>query len=420
MTIALPSVSTKSEAKNQEVTRRLLGSSAIATTPRDGGDVSVALDVGGLIRRLLLFDTYILYSVRLKEIPGLVQWFGLRGTLDLLSSGAMEIRCECAQYSEGNFNTPPCPSMTFQFHVLEAHIWEQYLIDCLPELRKTGLVGRQLMDLQTAVVKAVTHSDNRPMFAHDVAPAFEGDILSNNRLVKAAVDLLLLQRHGIRNVDNFELKMNKVGDDRFAAETNLGSKLSLSSEETHDIIKRALLGVAGLYQRIGEMNAHRAVSGFTEVELSLFRSKFEALADALGSNRNESRFLRTLSIAGLCDAVAPNQMVDVGQLLKIRSGPEAAEFRAWLTDIDRLSDAEVRDRVASLNAKLGLAAQTTTGKVLRLLATTAASAIPPLGIALSTLDQFLWDKFFRRSGVAAFIHELYPSLFTASSADVKR
>jgi hypothetical protein len=58
--------------------------------------------------------------------------------------------------------------------------------------------------------------------------------------------------------------------------------------------------------------------------------------------------------------------------------------------------------------------------VLRLLATTAASAIPPLGIALSTLDQFLWDKFFRRSGVAAFIHELYPSIFTASSADVKR
>jgi hypothetical protein len=399
-------------AKNLEVTRRLLGSSAIVTTPRDGSEISVALDVGGLIRRLLLFDTYILYSVRLKEIPGLVQCFGLQGTLDLLSSGAMEIRCECAQYSEGNFNTPPCPPMTFQFHVLEAHVWEQYLIDCLPELRKTALTGRQLMDLQTAVVKAVMHSDNRPMFAQDVAPAFVGDILSNNRLVKAAVDLLLLQRHGIRNVDNFELKMIKVGDDRFSAETNLDSKLSLSSEETHNIIKRALLGVAGLYQRIGEMKAHGAVSGFTEVELSLFRSKFEALADALGSNRNESRFLRTLSIAGLSDGLGPNQTVDVGRLLKIRSGPEATEFRAWLADIDRLSDADVRDRVASLNAKLGLAAQTTTGKVLRLLATTVAGGIPPLGIALSTLDQFLWDKFFKRSGVAAFINELYPSIFT--------
>ena len=73
-------------------------------------DITVALDIEGLIRRLLLFDTYILYSVRLKEIPELVRHFGYEGTIALLTSGALEICCECAQYVEGQFNTACLPT----------------------------------------------------------------------------------------------------------------------------------------------------------------------------------------------------------------------------------------------------------------------------------------------------------------------
>jgi hypothetical protein len=68
--------------------------------------------------------------------------------------------------------------------------------------------------------------------------------------------------------------------------------------------------------------------------------------------------------------------------------------------------------VASLGAKVGLAVQSNTGKVLRLLATTAVGCVNPLaGVLAGTLDQFMWDKFLRRSGVAAFVNELYPSIF---------
>jgi len=172
----------------------------------NGSDISVSLDAGGFLRRLLLFDIYILYSVRLKEIPGLVHNFGIQGTMDLLASGALEIRCECAQYTEGNFNTPPCPLMTFQFHVLDAHVWEQYLIDCLPELKRAALTSRQRMDLESAVVKTVRRADNREMFSRDVAPAFEGEILSSDTLVKAAVRLVLFKQRGICDVGDFKLK----------------------------------------------------------------------------------------------------------------------------------------------------------------------------------------------------------------------
>src|SRR5579872_7022732 len=111
-----------------DVRRRLLGSSAIVSQSPADKDLTVRLDVAGFVRRLLLFDTYVLYSVRLKEIPELVRHFGVQGTLELLSSGALEIRHECAQYAEGAFNTPKCPLFTYQFHVIDSHIWEQYLI----------------------------------------------------------------------------------------------------------------------------------------------------------------------------------------------------------------------------------------------------------------------------------------------------
>jgi hypothetical protein len=195
----------------------------------------------------------------------------------------------------------------------------------------------------------------------------------------------------------------------------LESKLRLTPEATHNTVKQGLLGIAGLFQRIGEMKAHVAVSGFTEGEHSLFRTKFEAMTDAVSSKRNEDRFVRVLAIAGLSGDVAANQKIDIEKILQIRSEPETLEFRAWLADTDRLSDSEIEDRVKSLNAKIGLAVQGTTGKALRLLVTTVAGLVPPVGIALSTLDQFLWDRFFRKSGVAAFINELYPSIFQAAA-----
>jgi hypothetical protein len=43
-------------------------------------------------------------------------------------------------------------------------------------------------------------------------------------------------------------------------------EIRLTPEGTHNVVKRALLGVAGLFQRIGEMKAHVAVSGFRKRE----------------------------------------------------------------------------------------------------------------------------------------------------------
>lgn len=400
-----------------EVTRRLLGSSAIVSQEPGARDISVKLDVEGLVRRLLLFDTYILYTVRLKEVPEMVRHFGYEGTLALLSSGALEIRCECAQFMEGQFKTPAAPPLTFQFHVIEAHGRDQYLIDNLNEVNRTlGLDSRQLMALRSAVVGAVRQPDNREMFSSLVAPAFDSDLLSNPTLLKAAVVFVLAKDKGIQQTD-FDLRLHKVGDDRYRAETNLHKKLTLSVDEMHGVIKSALLGISEVDLRLGEMNMHRALSGFTAEELPLFHSKLNSIGQALGSGRSEERFQRVVTLAGL-PAFPSDSRIDIEQVLKLRDEPEATEFRAWLSDIDKFSDSEIQQRIGSFNARVGLGAQTTAGKMIRLAVTTVAGLAPHIGIvaglALGALDEFAWDKFARRSGIAAFINELYPSLFRPS------
>ncbi len=400
-----------------DLTRRLMGSSAIVTIPNTG-DITVELDIEGFIRRLLLFDTYVLYSVRLKEIPCFVKAFGLTGTLELLKSGAIEVLCECAQFMEGQINTPSCPLLTFQFHIIEAHIWGQYLINNLSEVNRTpGLTSREMLTLQEAVMRAVRRRGNLQMFRSDVAPAFEADVLHNIPLLKAAIRFVLATSKKITNVDDFELRFHKIGDDRYETETTLPNKITLGLEEIHNVIKSALLGVSSIDQRIGEMKVNSALSGFTEEELPLFGAKLDTLAGALGSSNQEHRFRRVVSISGL---PAFSGSVDIEKLLEIRDSLEAREFRASLPDMDKLTDNEIKDLVSGFNSRVGLAVQTSFGKVVRCLVTSALGfASPPAGVALSLLDYFVWDKFFRRSGMAAFIHELYPSIFKHYDRRVK-
>src|SRR5579859_2654021 len=243
-----------------QIRKRLLGASAIVHHEPGARDISVELDVESFVRRLLLFDTYILYSVRLKEIPELVRHFGYSGTLELLKSGALEIRCDCTQFAEG-FTNPPLPPLTFQFHVIKAHIRDQYLIDNLSEVnRAPAISAKELMTLKEEVVRAVRQPDNQAMFASVVAPAFESDVLRNKALTKSAARLLLAKQLGIRELDDFELHFEKLGDDRYRAETDLIRKLNLAPDQIHDAIKAALLGISGVDQRIGEMSAHTALS----------------------------------------------------------------------------------------------------------------------------------------------------------------
>ena len=110
-----------------EFSRRLMGFSAIASPAHTIIDV----DTEGLIRRILLFDRYILVSARLQEFPHLVRHLGFHGLHDLLTANVMDVRHECFQVvsvgQSGLFGAPVLPPYTDKFNWIDTHDWSKYV-----------------------------------------------------------------------------------------------------------------------------------------------------------------------------------------------------------------------------------------------------------------------------------------------------
>src|SRR5438309_11827432 len=54
-------------------------------------------DVPALFRRLMLFETYILQTIRFKEFVPLVRTLGIQNVLKLLDSGALQLELDPTQ-----------------------------------------------------------------------------------------------------------------------------------------------------------------------------------------------------------------------------------------------------------------------------------------------------------------------------------
>jgi hypothetical protein len=54
----------------------------------------VSVNLAAFVLRLILFDQYIVQSIRFQEFPDLIRTFGLPAVRDLLASQAIKIRCE--------------------------------------------------------------------------------------------------------------------------------------------------------------------------------------------------------------------------------------------------------------------------------------------------------------------------------------
>src|SRR5207253_4715412 len=98
---------------------------------------------------------------------------------------------------------------------------------------------------------------------------------------------------------------------------------------------------------------------------------------------------------------------------------ETREFRDWLSSSGSADDKESKDRVSGFRAQAGLKIGSNTGKVIRFLITSGVGLIPSpeatiLSLGLGVLDAFVIDRLLPRSGITAFVNELYPSIFEES------
>jgi hypothetical protein len=199
--------------------------------------------------------------------------------------------------------------------------------------------------------------------------------------------------------------------------TNLPSAFGLDEDEAHKLVERALLGVAGLEQRLELVRSFEAVTGLQSAQVALLEERLDFLWSQLEPNAQQGRLERVVDIAGLPSLknLPEGTQLDVERLLAIRSSSECHALRRWLREIDRETNEEIAERFRSIRERAAAITHGRTGETVRFLIEAGSGAIPLVGLAVSpalTLaDKYLLDKVIGRPGPAMFLSRQYRSLF---------
>jgi len=404
-----------------DIRNRLIGPCATSLPTHE----NVVLDLNALVIRLLLFDTYILQSIDFKEIPHLVKALGFEGTLVLLSSGAIRFHCDApriAQVGQDELlrqqkNVLPLGSYSFSQLNFDQ---KRFISNRLKNVQNTqGLSLKQVIKLKKAVVSAL----EAPSLDTGLIglKQLEQDLVNNSELIKSTTTLRIYKKFGIKvTASDFSIRLHKIDDKDFQVETDIGNIFSLNEEEVHKLIEQALLGVAGLNLRFEEMKTYSALSGCLSDEASLFEDKLKFLANIYDPKTQERRFERVIEIKGFPEISldSDQKKLNIEKLIEIRQSKECREFREWLHTIDSASDAEIAERLGSIQSKLSPLVHGGKGKLLRFLISTGIGLVPGLGTVMGAgvgaIDMFFLEKILPYSGIAAFVNQLYPSIFINS------
>lgn len=396
------------------VRQSILGEIAI----RSGQHVT-SVDLGSLIRRLILFDRVIVKSFRLREAPLLVRTFGTSGFAALLKSGLLNFNC--------NFNTViidvardgvrPLPLNHFSFASAHAASPEA---DLRKELRFlqgiSGLKNQERASLEEAIWNSLVWEP--ATYLKGLLDQIDNDFRANTPALRVAVIDKLRAELGADRLLGAEVPIHveETSNRVFHIKNTLSDSFGLSAEKAHLILQGGASAVANLNQRLADMQAHSAITGFLDGEAPILFGKLAGIVAPLNPRIAEGQFERVIELADVPD-FRPGQKVNVELLLKVRDSSECREFREWLGTIETVSDAEIKEMVASVRSRMASLAGSTGGKLVRLAATTGIGLIPGVGLVAGAvagaIDSFLVDRVLPKSGVVAFLTETYPSLFAS-------
>jgi hypothetical protein len=378
------------------------------------GDDQVVVDVGAVVRRLVLFERYTLRTARMLDIPALVGAFGESGLRALLADGCLRIHCDGLTMGSVGQGLPPG---TFQFAVLRAHDQRRYVGSCLQEVHTiAGLSDKQAKKLKRAIAEALTDATGGGEQANR---QLDYDLDTAAPVLRDGIALAARTELGAElDPATVRLDVERLDELTVRTRSNLDALLGVDADAAHDLVQRGLLAVGGLNTRLELMERLSAISGCAPGELSVIDGKLRSLWAETDPDGQEQRLLRVLQLAELPEPdLTASPAVDVDKLLEARDLPETKALRAWLRTADQLDDAAIRESFHKVQEALARAVHSTTGKVARFAITTAAGLLPGGGIVgtgLGALDGFLVDKVISEPGPYSFLSDTWPSLFTGS------
>jgi len=431
---------------------------APCSTRKYGGNVKnteIEVDFypGEFLERLVLFDTYILDSIHLAEVPHLIRLFGYDQVMELLNSRIFQIHfdtyvahgstgrsSEVSPYRAKKGDLPYCSYCIHSFRIypydkpgmredfLKDH--KQFAHNNLQKLNFIeGVSVKQAKKLRKNVADVVVPFSSENI-SKEITEKSYSDYRNNDSAIKVGIASCLKETQNIEiDPHGIDLKIEFIDEEDFRVESNLQEITSLDIETIHKVVERGLLGIVSRNHLIAKMKDFNCLVGYRENEVPVFGSNLDFIVErAIYPKKLNTSFQQVLSIKGLPDfSIAASQgEIDLIELLKIRNSKECEDFRTWLWNQDSIDPKELKDHLDSFLYKFSNFAKTPFGKGLRwFISTGLGVAIGGVGVTagvgasfgLSALDSFLLEHILPKSGAISFINDKLPTIYKKPDSD---
>ncbi len=252
----------------------------------------VEVDIGALVRRLVLFERYTLRSISLLEVRALVRAFGEGGLRALLADGCLKLLVDILSMAQ--VGSPGALS----FSTLVPHERRQFVSSRLAVVHDVpGLSGRQVRALKRAIVAALVEAPDAPQLANR---GLDEDLDRRSPLIANGVALALEQQHGVTlDPAAIRIEVDRIDEATVRTDSNLKELTALPPEAANDLVTRGILALGGLNIRVALMEQLEGIGGCEPDELSMFDGKLSMLLRDADPDAQEKRFQRVLTLAEL-------------------------------------------------------------------------------------------------------------------------
>ena len=385
--------------------RAVLSSIAKSILVPQKGSLVVDIDRNQLLVDLLTFDEVVIHTPHFGEIPFLIQTFGLDGFGELLRRNIVRLASSNTAFilSRSNASLP-----LNHFHE-QLVIQEGSVEQCSHSLLQVSGMKKSAGEDFAGFVKTKDIPLPRT-FGLDLHRQVRRDLTSNSKLIQACLARVL----DSDRLAEVKLTTESVGRDVIRIDSNLKTLLGLSVEQEHAALQSLCAAVRNINHTLFNMETYEAISAFQPEDAPLLFGKIAGIVSPLNPEVTQRAFLRVLNLTDVPQLVA-KMRIDVFKLLEVRRSSECAEFKAWLSTTDDISDVELDRLVRGFRAKVSSFVSSTSGKAVRLAVNSGLGLLPGYGTVLSlaegVADMFLLDKLLPSSGILTFLDRSVPSIF---------
>lgn len=387
-----------------------------------GSDGSLkSVNIAALVRRLILFDHVYIETNLLREVPALLQAFGYKGLLQLIEDPDVDFISDAV--TAGSIgqsvlaeNRPMgvLPIGSFEITNVRLHEPGQQFEAALKNVDALQINAKRKRKLLKKL------EDKLMRYPSDGATGvaeYYAQIAEAPESILPSIRYTLSAELGVVPPTNIEVHVDQLSFGRgFRVQSNLTDLFDIDDQRAHQLVERALLGIAGVNQRLEHMRTLNAMTGFQPQESVLLRSKLDLVLKEVDPAAQEDRFDRVVNVGGLPGLVDLRQgSIDVEELLKLRRHKDCVAMRQWLRTLDGSSDVEISQMFGSLHERMARVTHAPAVTVARWMFTTGLGILPhygtALGVAGSAMDQFIMEKLIGNPGPVTFLSKNYRSIF---------